>query len=250
MARNVVHLMFLKGFPIRLSLAQRTINKDNSDTNSQTILSTTDSYITKLSQFIHQQKQELIQSTELNQKEVSSPAPQKTTRLSQLQLQRQKKLEEQKLQEQVKLKQQQLQQQQQQQQNKLHLREKREKNNLKNINMISTQSSIISDNVICRRAEVLVRATYIITGELNIRSASVALLLMTVFPTTQPISEKTLGFFMYIYSQCLPSEHMNHSYSIGTVATTTFTLLYHDDSILRDHLEVLFYYLSFLFHFF
>lgn len=61
---------------------------------------------------------------------------------------------------------------------------------------------------------------------------------MIIFPTTTPISEKTLAFFMQIYTQCLPSEHMNHSYSIGTVATTTFTLLHHDDNILRDHLEV------------
>lgn len=60
---------------------------------------------------------------------------------------------------------------------------------------------------------------------------------MTIFPTATPVSERTLKLFMHYYTQCLPSEHMNHSYSIATTATAVFSLLHQEDPILRDHIE-------------
>lgn len=77
-------------------------------------------------------------------------------------------------------------------------------------------------------------------GEINQRTASIAILIMIIFPNATPVSEKTLQLFMQIYTQCLPSEHMNHSYSIATTATTTFTLLHQEDPILSDHIEAIF----------
>ena len=146
--------MFLKGFPIRLSIAQRNNNINNNinnESNSQNFSNSSDSYISQLSYFIHQQKQTSKESKS-NDKEII--AMKNPNRISQLQLQKQLQQQQQQL----------LQKQNKEKEYKTQHREKREKNQLKSINAIALQANVLADHIICRRAEILVRATYIITG--------------------------------------------------------------------------------------
>jgi hypothetical protein len=75
-------------------------------------------------------------------------------------------------------------------------------------------------------------------GDINSRTASICILILMAFPKTAPVSEKTLSLFMHIYTQCMPSEHMHHSYSISSVANASFAVLAEQDGELYAHLQV------------
>jgi len=97
-----------------------------------------------------------------------------------------------------------------------------------------------ADAALLRRAEVLLRAVYILTGEVTKRGAAVALMILITFPDASPVSEKILKLFKHVHEECLPSEQMHHSYSILSTAKSTFSILLKEEPILHAHIQKLF----------
>jgi hypothetical protein len=122
LARSVVHLQFLKGFPYRLEQT-RTEGSSQSSTEN-------DSFIRTVSRVAYQRYQSALQSSSKSNTKQSSHL-QEITPLE-IGFSKQKG--------------------------------KRDRQQLKQMQAITSQSEQISDHILCRRAELLVRAAYILTG--------------------------------------------------------------------------------------
>lgn len=90
---------------------------------------------------------------------------------------------------------------------------------------------------LAKRVEILVHAAYILTNVFSERIVMVAILLMRVFPTDAPVSEKIVRIFTRITSECLPSEQLHKEYSIASVAQETWLILQQRDTALYTALQ-------------
>jgi hypothetical protein len=71
-----------------------------------------------------------------------------------------------------------------------------------------------SGTVLARRAEHLVNAIYVLTGVISERGVMLSLLLLRVFHTESPVSEKILRMYSKAVEDFLPSDHPNSKYSM------------------------------------
>jgi len=87
------------------------------------------------------------------------------------------------------------------------------------------------------RARFMVHAIYALNDEFNSRVVMLAILLLWHFPDEPPTGEKILRIYQRIALECLPSEQLQHEYSLATVAHEAWALLLVRDQELAHFLQ-------------
>jgi len=87
------------------------------------------------------------------------------------------------------------------------------------------------------RVRFMVHALYALNDEFNSRVVMVAILLLWNFPNEPPTGEKILRIYQRIALECLPSEQLQHEYSLATVAYDAWALLLVRDPELAHFLQ-------------